>query len=189
MPPDLGGRPHMERDQAAVGRRVEGIRERHVERRRLHHQLPLRRHHRAQIACLLRREFFLSSFCAALTTFMPHLPLGKRSGGEMREPTFQRHHLSHISTTYFQPVKKPHISKVDCQYHIQCKFTRFTRIGYRKRFFPKFSDARCGLSASVCQAVAETNARWQNDKSWVKLSQIRETLRLGYCTVGGRKPV
>ena len=159
MPPDLGCRPHMERDQAAVGRRVEGVRERHVERRRLHHQLPLRRHHRAQIACLLRREFFLSSFCAALTTFMPHLPLGKRSGGEMREPTFQRHHLSHISTTYFQPVKKPHISKVDCQYHIQCKFTRFTRIGYRKRFFPKFSDARCGLSASVCQAVAETNAR------------------------------
>ena len=97
MPPDLGGRPHMERDQAAVGRRVEGVRERHVERRRLHHQLPLRRHHRAQIACLLRREFFLSSFCAALTTFMPHLPLGKRREREMREPTFQRHHLSHIS--------------------------------------------------------------------------------------------
>ena len=57
MPPDLGGRPHMERDQAAVGRRVEGVRERHVERRRLHHQLPLRRHHRTQSQGLLWCEY------------------------------------------------------------------------------------------------------------------------------------
>ena len=35
----------MERDQAAVGGGPAGVRQRHVERRRLRHKLALRRHH------------------------------------------------------------------------------------------------------------------------------------------------
>ena len=108
MPPDLGGRPDMEWDQTAVGRWVEGVRERHVERRRLHHQLPLRRHHRTSITCLLWRELLagISSFwsdlcfCDALTTFMPHLLLGKRRERN-EEPTFQWSHRG---------ITSPHIS-------------------------------------------------------------------------------
>ena len=46
--PRLGHRAHLERDQTAVGRGVKGVRQRHVERRGLHHQLPLRSHYRAQ---------------------------------------------------------------------------------------------------------------------------------------------
>ena len=46
--PRLGGRPHLERDQAALGRGAEGVRQRPLERRGLHHQLPLRGHHRTE---------------------------------------------------------------------------------------------------------------------------------------------
>ena len=38
----------MVRDQAAVGRRPQGVHQRHVERRGLHHQLALRGHHRTE---------------------------------------------------------------------------------------------------------------------------------------------
>ena len=50
----VGGRPHLVGDQAAVGRRPQGVHQRHVERRGLHHKLPLRRNHRAQNCRLLR---------------------------------------------------------------------------------------------------------------------------------------
>ena len=46
--PGLGGRPHLERDQAALGRGAPGIHQRHVECRGFHHQLPLRGHHWTQ---------------------------------------------------------------------------------------------------------------------------------------------
>jgi hypothetical protein len=43
----------MERDKATLGGRTARVRQRHVERRRLRHQLALRRHHRAQDCRLL----------------------------------------------------------------------------------------------------------------------------------------
>ena len=46
--PGLGGRPHLERDQAALGRGAEGVRQRPLERGGLHHQLALRGHHRTE---------------------------------------------------------------------------------------------------------------------------------------------
>ncbi len=57
--PRLGRRPHLERDQAVVGRRPQGVRARHVERHRLSHQLALRGHDRAQARRLLQGEFVI----------------------------------------------------------------------------------------------------------------------------------
>ena len=67
--PRLGHGPHLERDQAAVGRGAEGVRQRHVERRGLHHQLPLRGHYRAQNCgvfwCKLNL-LVMMNFCVAM---------------------------------------------------------------------------------------------------------------------------
>ncbi len=50
----------MERDQAAVGGGPAGVRERHVERRRLRHKLALRRNHCSQARRVLQ-GYVLSS--------------------------------------------------------------------------------------------------------------------------------
>ena len=52
----LGGWPHLVRDQAALGRRSQGVHQRHVERGGLHHQLPLRGHHRTENCGLFWRS-------------------------------------------------------------------------------------------------------------------------------------
>ena len=52
----------MERDKAALGGGPPRVRERHVERRRLRHQLPLRRHHRPEDRRLLQGQNLLYLF-------------------------------------------------------------------------------------------------------------------------------
>ena len=59
--PRLGGWPHLERDQAAVGRGAEGVRQRPLERGGLHHQLPLRGHHRSESPGFLWRKLSIPS--------------------------------------------------------------------------------------------------------------------------------
>ena len=52
----------MERDKAALGGGPPRVRERHVERRWLRHQLPLRRHHRPEDRRLLQGQNLLYLF-------------------------------------------------------------------------------------------------------------------------------
>ena len=54
--PRLGGGPHLEWDQAAVGRGAQGVRQRPLERGGLHHQLSLRGHDRPASQGFLWRE-------------------------------------------------------------------------------------------------------------------------------------
>ena len=141
LPPGLGGRPDMEWDQAAVGRWVEGVRERHVERCRLHHQLPLRRHHRTQIACLLWRELRISFLVGALflcCTNHIYAPSSFLARGEREMRDLLSNGLIAgityliFQTTYFQFVnnKKLTFQRFHCQYHFQCKFPRNTYLSF-----------------------------------------------------------
>ena len=53
-------RSHLEWDQAVVGHRGEGVRQRHVERGGLRHERPLPCHHRPEAESILRRELVVT---------------------------------------------------------------------------------------------------------------------------------
>ena len=80
-----------------------------------------------------RNIFFWSDlcFCDALTTFMPHLLLGKRR--ERNEgPTFQwSHRRHHLSSCFKRPTSylstKLTFQRFHCQYHFQFKFPRMIK--------------------------------------------------------------
>ena len=135
IPPDLGGWPDMEWDQAALGCGLERVWHQHLIlfSSYILHFLTSRyvsdmwnvvdfitnSLYVATIGLRLRAYYDVSSFSGStwvlwctITTFMPaHLLLGK-SGGRNEGPTFQRPHRHHISNAFRLIFQKTYNSKV-----------------------------------------------------------------------------